>query len=196
MSFRIARDRSRRFLATAGTLMFLSICGCNRGPDLTFVPVSGQVMFGDAPLAESVVIFAPLEGTGGRFSSGRTDKDGKYALEADIGGGETTEGAVPGEYRVGFIRRRTPDGKPIVFDPNAEVGPMAGSINDLPRKYWTMNSELKVTVKADGTNVHDFKLDTEEGRGTEQSAAERYRRSMGNDEVPPQPGGMRRGQKK
>lgn len=79
--------------------LFLPCCGCG-GAGYGEVPVSGQVLYDDKPLAHVHLSFQPIakdESGFGPGSFGRTDADGKFELRIVH---PDAVGAIPGEHRV------------------------------------------------------------------------------------------------
>lgn len=79
--------------------LFLSLLvGCGSSdPDVNYV--EGVVTMGGNPVADATVIFSPVEGSGGRPATGKTDAAGVYKL-TDLQASTVNSGAAIGEYQV------------------------------------------------------------------------------------------------
>ncbi|MDR1479207.1 MAG: Ig-like domain-containing protein [Planctomycetaceae bacterium] len=109
--------------------------GC--GKDVGTGKVTGVVTLNGAPLPNTTLNFATVDGQG-LNSMGGTDSDGKYVLYyAD---GKT--GAIPGKYKVTATNAR----------------PMEDIPESVPKKYLDFSTtDIEVEVKA-GNNIIDVKL--------------------------------------
>ncbi len=127
-------------LATAG-------CGPQSKNPPTY-PVTGKVIFQDAPLADVNVTFQPEKG---RQAMGTTDAEGKFTLSTFAQG----DGAIPGEHRV-------------AVSPNIVNEPMPGTPEyvaaqkqrpTFPPKFRDAQaSGLTATVTQEGENNFTFDL--------------------------------------
>ena len=134
------------FLLSA--LLFALVCaGCNAppaGPETA--PTTGTVTFNGDPVAEAIITFQPLTAGQGQTCQFATDENGKFVARTGDPGGESKEGAVPGEYRVSVIKQELTPGQ---MDPK----------NLLPPKYMSARtSGLEVTVAAGVDNEFELQL--------------------------------------
>jgi hypothetical protein len=118
------------------------VAGCG---DSRFAPVSGTIRMDGKPLANVSVIFQPngKEVNPGPGSSGRTNEQGEYSLQAM---GTGVRGAVIGEHRV-------------LIQPTVASGPddtRPTSTVAIPKRYNYL-TQLTFSVKQ-GNNTADFDL--------------------------------------
>lgn len=132
-------------------LLLLTIAGCN-GNVRPLAPVSGRITLDGKPLAGGSVVVQPVAPPGsviaGKGSVAFCDADGRYQLETIDG----KPGAVIGEHRVRIYGPRKQKSTAVDGDTR---GAATGDI--VPKKY-NHNSELMLTVTADGKSDADFKL--------------------------------------
>jgi hypothetical protein len=120
-------------------VLFLTVAGCNRGPQIA--PVSGRVTLDGKPLAAAEVKFEPQSG---RASHGRTNENGEYQMRYT----RDQMGALVGEHTVRILSATEltlPNGK-------FELRPQM-----VPPRYNTQ-TELHSQVKAGQNNRFDFDL--------------------------------------
>ncbi len=80
----------------------VAMTGCGSGdPSVNFV--QGTVTFDGKPLDNATVVFSPVEGSGGRPATGKTNSSGVYKL-TDMQATGTDGGAAAGEYRVAITK--------------------------------------------------------------------------------------------
>jgi hypothetical protein len=95
--------------------------GCGRQyPEI--IPVRGTATFDGRPIVMMDVVFDPLSGTRGSGSIGRTGTDGRFEMQAIVGGAtRVLKGARPGRYRVVFAEPEwySPEGMPLPRPPGA-----------------------------------------------------------------------------
>ena len=125
-------------------------CGDRSGPPL--YPVSGVVTLDGKPLANAGVMFLPRGDTRGNACVGLTDKDGKYVLKPERGGGQ---GAPEGQFAVTISKMKDPP-------KGAGAGQPAAAETDLDEtlspKYWdSAQTILSAQVPQGGATV-DFPL--------------------------------------
>ena len=128
------------------SMLFAVACGgCSDETTVELAPVSGRVTFDSRPLVNATVTFMP-ESTGelAPTSSGTTDSEGRYTLEAPLG-----SGAMPGRHKV-MISKYSSSG---TGDSDAGGEPP----NEIPSKY-NVNTELSIEVPASGRDDADFTL--------------------------------------
>jgi hypothetical protein len=135
------------------TLLLLSVTiGCGGGGSGA-AAVSGKITHKGKPLAKANVSFTPVDGAS-RAAAGLTDESGYYKL----GTFSTSDGALPGKYRVAIIARG-PDRplKPGEMGSGMPGETMPGDAL-IPMKYFAPDSSgLTFEVKK-GSNTADFDL--------------------------------------
>lgn len=128
-----------RILLAGLFLLMGSGCGGGKpkGPDL--VPVTGTVVYKNAPLSDVNVTFLPESGPA---ATGKTGADGKFALSTN---GQS--GAVAGKHKVGVSSTAIP---PMPGTPDAKsTAPPA-----FPAKFGDPGkSGIQVTVAKDGPPI-------------------------------------------
>jgi hypothetical protein len=135
---------SRIAMAFFGLCAFGSfLAGCSDGKPTT-VPVTGEVIYKNAPVEGAEVTFAP---DGGALAQGITDAAGKFTLRTFADG----DGAIPGNHRVTVVKN--------VSEPTTPENPYPISKNTLPARYAQPDqSGLTKEVKADGENHFRLEL--------------------------------------
>lgn len=148
------RSRDSDFLyrigvGSLGLLVCLAMGGCTSS-DRETAPVSGQITLDGKPLAGGSIVCQPIAPPGsviaGKGSGGVCDADGRFTLETL----DRKPGAVVGEHRVRIYGPRVEKSPPKDGD-----GVKAREI--VPFRY-NHNTELTLTVPAEGTTTADFKL--------------------------------------
>lgn len=147
-------------VALAGVVaLALSLAGCEPGgPPMG--QVTGTITLDGKPLPNAAVTFAPVDGGGA--SSGISDANGKYELNA-----QDRKGAVIGKHRVYVtsvsMTKSTVDPNMSSSSPEYEKQAMGGGseynvklTEPIPAKY-NEKSELQYEVKA-GSNTIDLEL--------------------------------------
>lgn len=135
-------------------LFVLPLAGCFGGdhparPSRT--PVEGVVTLDGAPLTDAVIIFQPQDHSHAAF--GQTGSDGRFELTTF----EKGDGAVPGTFKVSFVKyERPPEGQPVRDD-----APTVGSPKLLiPALYASPETSGKEVVIVDGQQEQvNFELD-------------------------------------
>ncbi|QDV19616.1 hypothetical protein Pan153_42820 [Gimesia panareensis] len=120
------------------------IVGCSSADSDQKQEVRGTVSLNGTPISNGAITLIPIsQGT----SVGTTISDGKYLIDSE-------NGALPGEYRV-EIDSSQPSGKKI----RSTVGESMQDemINVIPDNF-NRNSTLKIVIKKEGQNQHDFEL--------------------------------------
>lgn len=115
-------------LAAAVALLCGLGAGCDSGPGIEVVPVSGVVQLDGTPIDGVSVTLLPDGNGGGKGGYGTSDSNGKFTLQA----GPDLNGVPPGSYRVLFTKLALPDGSPIPADAMAAD---VGAVNMLPERY-------------------------------------------------------------
>ncbi|QDT63447.1 DUF4198 domain-containing protein [Calycomorphotria hydatis] len=101
------RIHKKFYPMTVSRLILLGVvlfCGCSKEEVYNIVPVSGQVLLADKPLANVTIRFSPLRQTdspnSGPSSYGKTDAEGRFELKtARV---NSVPGAVAGPHRITF----------------------------------------------------------------------------------------------
>ena len=139
-----------RYLPFLIVALLFSAVGCGRST----APVSGRVTLDNKPLANATVIFTPdsTERNPGPGSRGKTDADGKFALDLLTGEGK---GAIPGKHVVSITGY---DGDDVVPSSGSDMKPFRKAI--VPRRYNVL-SELHFEVPPGGSTKADFHLQSE-----------------------------------
>lgn len=139
--FVVSRHGSAFAATLAVCLMLVGLAGCSKKgedfPDL--FPASGTVTLDGQPLTGAQLSFEPEVGPS---SFATTDDKGNYEVFYQVG----VKGAVTGTHTVRITKSTSDD-------------PADLSGETVPPKY-NRNSELTVTVAADGENTFDFALTT------------------------------------
>ncbi len=125
-------------------IFLLAGAGCSQGSGVELVPVEGVVTLDGKPVEGAEVLFRPESG---RPSSGRTDAEGKYALNYT----REEKGAIPGQHQVLISTFREPD------DSSSDTLKQVGSQETIPQKY-NRKTTLSVDVIEDDVFVADFEL--------------------------------------
>ena len=137
---------------TAATLFTL---GCNRGADVPQTySVQGTVIYQGRVVEGAQVSFVAMSaGEDQRGASGTTDAEGLYTLRTYVGGRQSADGALPGEYSVGILALDSANlgrGKP-----STSTRPK----NLLPDRYADPKSSgLSATVLEEQGQQFDFNL--------------------------------------
>jgi hypothetical protein len=125
--------------------------GCSR----SFAPVKGKVTMNGAPLPNVLVSFQPIAEDGapaevGTGSTGKTDDNGEYSLQAANG----KDGAAVGKHRVTITAMASEEEQ---SDRRHKRGGPASTAEAIPRRY---NADSKETfdVPSGGTDHADFPL--------------------------------------
>jgi len=124
-----ATPRSKRLIAIIVIALILPLSGCGPSRPAT-VPVTGQVLLDESPIADAVVMFVPK--AGGRPADGSTDAAGNFSLKT-FG---HDDGAIPGDYTVTVSLMKTSNVTAAANDLSGEVG--EGGIQEewiIPKRY-------------------------------------------------------------
>jgi hypothetical protein len=124
----------------------LGLGGCSRGPGENFVPVTGAVMVGGAPLASGAVTFHPDAAKGNdsqHLPVGALNAEGRYELRT-----ATAKGAPPGWYRV-TVSAQAP------IDPNNPYAPPKNLIHPKFSDAGTSGLAVEVTGQP-AAGAYDF----------------------------------------
>jgi len=110
------------------------MAGCG-GSSSGTAAVSGRVTYKGKPVANANVSFTPAEGAS-RAATGLTDANGRFTL----GTFSTSDGALPGNYRIGVIARG-PDRPPKPGETGSGMpGEMMPGDPTIPTKYFAPNT--------------------------------------------------------
>lgn len=146
----------------AGIALCMMATGC--GGDGKYVPVSGTITYNGSPLKGAMVSFQPVAKSGmdagGVGSTGRTDDNGRYTLDASTP--QPTPGALVGKHtvRISLVPSGTAPANDNMDAGNvmSKKGGASIATQPIPAKY---NDETTLTfdVVSGGTDKADFKLE-------------------------------------
>lgn len=127
-------------------------CGSGSSEPVTY-PVTGKVTIGGAPVTGADVSFVPQSadlGIGG--ATAHTGADGTFSVTVPFDLGKSSKEGLPaGDYRIFVIKLEQQSGPPSLSKPPK---------NTLHQKYASPDtSNLSATVKADGENFVELKLE-------------------------------------
>ena len=130
------------------------IPGCSGKTAMKTDYVEGTITYKGSPVADANVSFSPI--SGGSPAYGRTDAQGLYKLQTQLGA--VDQGTTPGEYVVIVSKNETvPTGKKEIDSDGNEVE-ITTSKSLLPKIYGSATtSPLKASVVG-GKNSLDFEL--------------------------------------
>lgn len=136
--------KKRFYLNTFIILIISVLTGCGSGDGNQKLAIKGSITLNGVPLKSGAITFIPMEQG---VSVGATIANGSYLVD-------TTDGASPGEYKV-EIDSSQPSGNKV----QSTVGETMEDeyTNIIPANY-NRNSTLKVMLKSDSKNKHDFDL--------------------------------------
>jgi hypothetical protein len=107
--------------------------------------VEGRVTLDDQPLANATVVLSPIRGTGPGPFAGKTDADGRFALEDTDHQG----GPIPGEYTLMIAT--------VMTDPNADEMTRPPTQREVVPAEWR-NGSQRYTVPPGGTTEANFAM--------------------------------------
>lgn len=138
--------RTHNLIAVAAACWTMTLCSCGASRSKA-VPVAGQVLIGEQPISNAVVIFHPINGKEDVVRpTGRTDEQGRFKLTTTKDG----DGAPPGEYKVTIT----------AYQSTEQPGTDSVIRNHLPDRYAKIEtSNLTATVAAGKTEMQPFKLE-------------------------------------
>lgn len=150
----------------------VAMTGCGSGdPAVNFV--QGTVTIDGKPLENATVIFSPVEGSGGRPATGKTDASGVYTL-TDMQATVTGAGAAAGQYRVAItkvIEGALDDGPGEDAEGADDAAEEAGASSptapllmksEIPESYGQADSSgLTATVESGRNENVDFELSSD-----------------------------------
>jgi len=154
MSGRICTPLSRLFPAGALACFYLMFAtGCNQSP-VKLYPVTGKVLFKDAPAVGAQVVLQPQRPNYGPeaeekkpMAFGTVKEDGTVVLKSDYLGQSIGEGVAPGEYDV------------LITSYGADAKNPEKSVNKLPAKYSDQSKPaFHVSVKPEKNVLPPFQL--------------------------------------
>lgn len=111
----------------------LLIAGCGKGPSIVTYPVTGQVIYHEAPVAGATVSFLPDENTSLR-AVGVTDAEGRFTLTTFVSSSERLAGAMSGNYKVTIVKQSTPAREVPEVNLAASDAERAKAMQDMWRK--------------------------------------------------------------
>lgn len=138
----------------------LGSAGCGGGPEIPqTVTVTGKIIYQDKPVAEAQVGFvSKLDNKDVLPAQGTTNADGEFTLTTYIDPQHEVSGATPGEYVVTVTKNEQQDMEKIMEE--FKTNPAMEFKKLVPEKYTDSKaSPLTATVKIDGENVFEFKLE-------------------------------------
>lgn len=143
------------YIILAGFAVVLT--GCGGGSVLKTEYVEGTVTYKDAPLTEASIAFSPVDASKGTPAYGRTDAQGKYKLQTQLGA--VNKGTTPGEYVVIISKsENVPTGKQEK-DSDGNMVDITETKTLVPTIYGSATkSPLRATV-VKGKNTFDFTLE-------------------------------------
>ncbi len=141
----------------AMSAMLFLIVGCGKSVLKTDL-VRGTITLNGRPLAEASVAFSPATPGAGNPAYARTDANGVYELQTNLGA--PGAGTTPGEYIVTVSKAiMVPTGKTSI-QPDGTKSEEKEPKNLLPEKYGDKNkSEFRATVVSGKENVFNFDLE-------------------------------------
>jgi hypothetical protein len=122
--------------------LVLLLIGCSQGKPDT-VPVTGEVIYQNAPVEGAEVTFSP---EGGALAMGRTDAAGKFTLRTF----EEGDGALPGSHRVTVVKN--------VAQPTRPDNPYPVTKNMLPARY-AQPAQSGLTFEVQPSGENHFRLE-------------------------------------
>jgi hypothetical protein len=153
-------DRFSAFLTILSVTVMLGSVGCGGGPKIpeTFT-VKGKVIYQDKPLADALVGFvSKLDNKDVFPAHGTTNADGEFTLATYIDPQHEVSGATPGEFVVTVTKNEQRDMTKIMEE--FKENPAMEFKKLVPEKYTDAKaSPLSATVKSDGDNTFEFKLE-------------------------------------
>jgi hypothetical protein len=150
---------SALFAILSVTVMLCS-AGCGGGPKIPkTVAVTGKVIYQDKPLTDALVGFvSKLDNKDVLSAKGTTNADGEFTLSTYIDPQHEVSGATPGEFVVTVTKNEQRDMTKIMEE--FKQNPAMEFKKLVPEKYTdTKASPLSATVKSDGENAFEFKLE-------------------------------------
>ncbi len=153
-------DRFSTLLAILSVTVTLGSVGCGGGPEIPkTVTVKGKVIYQEKPVADALVGFvSKLDNKDVFPAHGTTNADGEFTLATYIDPQHEVSGATPGEFSVTVTKNEQQDMTKIMEE--FKNNPAMEFKKLVPEKYTDAKaSPLTATVKADGDNTFEFKLE-------------------------------------
>ncbi len=138
----------------------LETAGCSRGPVIPkTVAVRGKVVYKDQPLADAEIGFVgKLDNKDVLAARGTTNSAGEFTLSTYIDPQHEVSGSTPGEYAVTVTKIEQKDMAQVMQE--FKDNPAMTFKKLVPEKYSDAQATpLTATVKLDGDNVFEFKLE-------------------------------------
>ncbi len=138
----------------------VDVAGCSGGPEIPkTVAVRGKVVYKDQPLADAEIGFVgKLDNKDVRAARGKTNSAGEFTLSTYIDPQHEVSGSTPGEYVVTVSKIEQKDMAQIMQE--FKENPAMTFEKLVPEKYTDAKATpLTATVKLDGENVFEFKLE-------------------------------------
>lgn len=153
-------DRISALITILSVTMMLGSVGCGGGPEIPqTVTVKGKIIYQDKPVADAQVGFvSKLDNKDVLPAHGTTNANGEFTLSTYIDPQHEVSGATPGEYVVTVTKNEQQDMEKIMEE--FKTNPAMEFKKLVPEKYTDGKaSPLSATVKADGNNTFEFKLE-------------------------------------
>ena len=153
-------DRFSALLTILSVTVMLGSAGCGGGPKIPqTISVKGTVIYQDKPLADALIGFvSKLDNKDVLPAHGTTNANGEFTLSTYIDPQHEVYGATPGEYVVTVTKNEQQDMAKMMEDFKTNPAPEFKKL--VPEKYTDGKaSPLAASVKADGDNTFEFKLE-------------------------------------
>ena len=153
-------DRFSALLTFLAATILLGSAGCGGGPEIPETcTVKGKVIYQDQPLADALVGFvSKLDNKDVLPARGTTDANGEFTLTTYIDPQHEVFGATPGEFVVTVTKNEQQDMTKIMEE--FKNNPAMEFKKLVPEKYTDgKSSPLAASVKSDGENTFEFKLE-------------------------------------
>jgi hypothetical protein len=153
-------DRLSALLTFLAVGVLLGSAGCGGGPKIPqTVSVQGKIIYQDKPLADALVGFvSKLDNKDVLPARGITNTNGEFTLSTYIDPEHEVSGATPGEFVVTVTKNEQQDMAKIMEE--FKKNPAMEFKKLVPEKYTgSKTSPLSATVKSDGDNTFEFKLE-------------------------------------
>jgi hypothetical protein len=153
-------DRFSGLFTILAITVLIGSAGCSGGPKIPqTVTVKGKVLYKDKPVDGAEVGFvSKLDNKDVFPAHGTTNAEGEFTLATYIDPQHEVSGATPGEFTVTVIKNEQQDMAKIMEE--FKSNPAMEFKKAIPDKYTTAKgSPLSATVKADGDNNFEFKLE-------------------------------------
>ena len=144
----------KSILVIMGLVTLFLATGC--GDKFKTYPVTGTVTYQGKPVAGATISFNPKVQGQGDDGYARTDQDGVYKLQTQLGKPEG--GTTPGEYYVRVTKSESVSTGKGIADSTGNVVEEKRPVSMLPNKYGTaLTTPLSFTVEKK-KNTYDIEL--------------------------------------